>query len=148
MNIGKWHIGKEIGSGGQSKVYEAYQGEGKELVAIKIIEAKKDYIKKLSRFKQEMEIHYSLSSNDVKNVIPILDHGLIAQAEDKVLGFIVMQKAKVNLNDIVRLFINRIDLSLEIFSGIVNGIKEIHNAGIIHRDIKPHKVLFLDQDDT
>ena len=146
MNIGKWHLGKEIGSGGQSKVYETYQGEGQKIVAIKIIQVKKEYKKKLSRFEQEMKIHETLSSSGVKNVIPILDSGLIEKAEDEVSGYIVMPKAEVTLKNISRLFVNRLELSLEVFSGIVNGIKEIHNAGVIHRDIKPDNVLFLEKD--
>lgn len=145
--IGEWSLVEEIGSGGQSKVYEAKKGEGKETVAIKVIQVKKEYQKKLSRFEQEMKIHETLSSSGVKNVIPILDSGLIEKAEDEVLGYIVMPKAEVTLHDISRRFVNRLELSLEVFFGIVNGIKEINNAGVIHRDIKPSNVLFLDQDD-
>jgi len=122
-------------------IFKASKGE-EELVALKRIQTKR--LKKASRFIQEIKSHVRLSSQGAKNIITVLDHKIEELPNGSVRGYIVMPLAKSSLQDIIKLFIGRVELSLEVFRGIVNGINEAHKNEIIHRDIKPSNILFLD----
>lgn len=139
--INDWVIGKQIGSGGQGKVYEVSKGEAIEIAALKLIVTK--WPKKAERFKQELDTHTKLSANNAPNIMPVLDFG-VEETNGETQGYIVMPKAKHSLENKNELFVGRFELSLEIFSGIVRGIEYAHKAGVIHRDIKPANILFLD----
>lgn len=140
--IGKWNIVSLIHRGGQASVYEAFENEGTPIFALKKIET--NAIKKRSRFIQEIEKHVQLSDKKASNIIPIIDHNLESLKNGNKIGFIVMPKAVTTLGNKISFTKNRIEICLEIILGILNGIKEAHEIGIIHRDIKPFNILFLD----
>lgn len=56
-----------------------------------------------------------------------------------------MPIAVTTLKDERELLAGRVELCLEIFVGIANGVHNAHAAGIVHRDIKPGNILFLDR---
>jgi len=141
--ISGWKIQSKIGFGGQSVVFAASRDEGAEEVALKVIKA--TYPKKLARFIQEVKIHEKLSENRIKNIVPLLDHNLDELEKGGVQGFIAMPMAQTTLEKQRDLLTGRVELCLEIFEGIVNGIYNAHEFGdVIHRDIKPANVLFMD----
>ena len=61
------------------------------------------------------------------------------------LGASVMPLAVADLETAIETLRGRVELSLEVFRGIVNGIMQAHEAGIIHWDLKPQNVLFMDR---
>lgn len=141
--IGKWIRGERIGRGGQSSVYEAHSGEGEPLRALKLINAVNP--KKRQRFTQEVRKHIELSEKKTPHIIPILDHNLQEFVAGNKQGYIVMPKAEGTLEDFLSIVKGRVEICLEIFLGILNGIKEAHAIGVIHRDIKPLNILFGDK---
>ncbi|HYM62502.1 MAG TPA: protein kinase [Thermoanaerobaculia bacterium] len=140
--VGDWVLGRRIGRGGQGDVFEATRGEGQPIVALKYIEARKP--KKRARFIQEVEKHHELSLRGARNIIPIIDHNLQELAGGAVEGYIVMPRAALNLEQAVGTTEGRIEICLEILLGVARGIGEAHRIGVIHRDIKPGNVLFMD----
>ena len=142
--VGQWALGERLGRGGQGSVYLAARGEGPEFAAAKVLNLSRP--KKRARFLQEVEAHASLSARKAPNIIPIIDHDVheLSEPEDGVEGYIVMPRAKWSLEDLTDLYRGRVELCLETFIGITNGIATAHREGVIHRDIKPANVLFLD----
>jgi serine/threonine protein kinase len=142
--VGPWALGERLGRGGQGSVYLATRGEGPEFAAAKVLNLSRP--KKRARFLREVEIHASLSAKKAPNIIPIIDHNLLelSEPENGVEGYIVMPRAKWSLEDLTDLYQGRVELCLETFVGVANGIAIAHREGVIHRDIKPANVLFLD----
>ncbi|HOC43282.1 MAG TPA: serine/threonine-protein kinase [Thermoanaerobaculales bacterium] len=141
--LGRWTIQQRIGRGGQGSVYAASAGEGQPLAAIKVINATRP--KKRARFLREISAHDVLSSQGAPNIMPLLDHNLNELEQGGVQGFIVMPRAHSSLEDVTGILVGRTELCLEVFEGIVNGVLQAHNAGVVHRDIKPGNVLFTDE---
>lgn len=143
QTYGKWAVTNRINRGGQAVIYEASSGEGNPICALKLIKA--TYPKKRARFVQEIKKHKELTERKTPNIIPLLDSNLEELEHGSQNGYIVMPMAKSNLQDQAHLLILRPEICLEIFQGIVSGIEEAHQIGVIHRDIKPPNVLFLEE---
>jgi len=141
--IGKWILRRLIDDGGQGQVFAATSSEGVEEVAIKVVKATRP--KKRARFLQEIATHAALSAQRAKNIIPVLAHNFEELKDGGVQGYIVMPLAKSTLDDQRDLLSGRIELCLEILSGIIRGVQAAHAASTVHRDLKPRNVLFLDQ---
>jgi len=140
--FGKWTIQRKIGRGGQGEVFSATAEEGQRESAIKVIKATK--AKKRARFLQEIAVHAALSAQNAPNIVPVIDHNLEQLEGGEVKGFIVMPLAELSLADASNRMIGRTELCLEVFEGVVNGVVQAHQVDVIHRDIKPGNVLFLD----
>lgn len=141
--IGPWMLGERIERGGQAEVYEATRDEGVVIRALKLISAGSSN-KKRQRFAQEVRKHVELSTKGSPNVVPIIDHNIDAFEAGERYGYIVMPKAETTLEKQGLLLRLRVELCLEIFRGIVAGIREAHANGIIHRDLKPSNILFME----
>src|ERR1700723_1792220 len=142
--VGPWKLGEPLGEGGQGSVYRATRDEGT-VAAVKVIRLSKP--KKRARFIQELRIHTNLTAKGASNIIPVLDHNLeeIAGSENAVRGYIAMPIAVCSLQDRYALYNLRTEFCLETFLGIVTGIRNAHEDGAIHRDVKPANILFLDE---
>jgi serine/threonine protein kinase len=140
--VGNYTLGERIGTGGQGVVYRSVRGEAGEPVAVKLLKLTRP--KKRARFIQEIKIHAALSGNRAANIMPLLDHNLTETENGEVQGYLVMPLAKSSLDDVKDILHGRLELSLEIFCGIVDGVRAAHAGGVIHRDLKPANVLFLD----
>lgn len=141
--VGKWTLGNTIDKGGQAEVFEATCADNKSIWAIKLIRTSNE--KKRSRFVREVRKHLELSQKHAPNIITIFDHNLDEFEGGAKEGFIVMPKAETTLDEQLPLLKGRIELCLEIIQGIASGIHEAHAIGVIHRDIKPPNVLFLNK---
>src|SRR2546423_1948245 len=130
-----------IGSGVQGTVWRSFKGEAGEAVAVKVIEL--THPKKHARFLQEIRTHIALTATRADNVIPLLDHSIIEAPGGGIEGYIVMPLAEVSLQNVIETVRERLELSLEVFCGLLNGLKAAHAAGIVHRDVKPSNVLFM-----
>jgi serine/threonine protein kinase len=140
--LGSWRLGELIGNGGQGDVYKAISGEGQPVVAIKVIKTSKP--KRRARFLFEVRAHAALSKAGASNVMPILDQNLEEVEDGAVHGYIVMPLAVTSLEQQLELITGRVELSLEIFVGILRGVESAHSREIVHRDLKPDNILFLD----
>lgn len=137
---GRYEIREAIGEGNFSVTYRATDKVLGRDVAVKIL--REQYVQHsgfTSRFENEARAAALISH---PNVIQVFDYG----REDDI-AFIVMQYVPgASLKDYIRDHAPlSVDESVEFTRQILDGLAAIHEAGIIHRDIKPQNVLMSNQ---
>jgi serine/threonine-protein kinase len=137
---GRYEIREAIGEGNFSVTYRATDKVLGRDVAVKVL--REQYVQHAgftSRFENEARAAALISH---PNVIQVFDYG----REDDI-AFIVMQYVPgLSLKEYIRDHAPlSIDESTEFTRQILDGLAAIHEAGIIHRDIKPQNVLMSNQ---
>ena len=139
---GGWILQEQIGKGGQSRVWRVTRGEGTPAAALKQLRLKD--AKKTARFVREVRTHLVLSSQRAPHIVPIIDHNIDAVEAGEEWGYLVLPLAACSLHDVSSTLFGRLELCLEIFEGIVEGVAQAHLAQVVHRDLKPGNILFPD----
>jgi len=137
---GRYHLARFLGAGGMGAVYEALTPEGHR-VAVKTLFGSASQ-KQLARFSREAKISASL---DCPHIVQTLDTGI-----DDALGlaFLVMPlMVGCDLSGLIKQYgVVHPTVAARIVRQACVGLQSAHDAGVIHRDIKPGN-LFLDQDE-
>lgn len=128
---------EQVGSGGNGRVFSATNGAG-ERVAIKFVE-RTIGSDKLKRFKNEISF---CEHHRHKNIVAILDRGY-AYLDEKDYVFYVMPLYSESLKKKIQAGIPHENI-LDIFIGLIEGLKYSHEQGSIHRDIKPENIMFAE----
>ena len=134
--FGRYEIVRLIGRGGMGSVYEARQMDLGRAVALKILSPElaedPDF---RSRFAREARM---LAALDSPHVIQVFDSG----EQDGAL-FIATQL--VNGRDLLHLLNDdgplAAPVALKIVSQVASALADAHEAGVLHRDVKPSNVL-------
>lgn len=135
--LGKYEIIERVGRGGMAVIYKARDPLLNRIVAIKQIGAHlADDSRWRDRFRQEAQViaRIAVTSRHVVNI-----HQLV---EDPRGLFIVMEFVEGHsLATLIRE--NRVDLQsgLDVLAGVCLGLRAVHAAGVIHRDIKPGNII-------
>ena len=136
-------VKEKIGSGGMSTVYKGIHETLGYPVAIKVLHpgmaGDKSFI---ARFEREAKAASSLRNNNIASVI---DFG----SEDDIYFIIMEFVSGMDLGQILSLIIDSktelksipIEIVLSILEEVAYGLKDAHEQGIIHRDIKPTNIL-------
>ncbi len=137
----RFEISRLLGHGGMGEVYAGYDRESRENVAIKMVRStlaeNPDYIKQL---RHEIQIARRIHH---PNVCRLFDLHRAMAADGKELVFLTMEFIEgPTLQD-------RIDGSgplapdeVRMLAGqLAAGLEAIHQAGIVHRDLKSHNIL-------
>lgn len=126
---------EQVGSGGNGSVFSA-KNTDEEMFAVKFLERNigKD---KLKRFRNEIAF---CEQHRHKNIVPILDRGY-AYLNEKRYVFYVMPLYAETLKSKIKAGVLP-DEAIDIFIGILSGLKYAHEHNAIHRDIKPENILF------
>ena len=141
--LGKYAINKKLGEGGMGAVYRARQEEIDRDVAIKVLLASAaENDQSLKRFHVEA---LAVSKLDHPHTIRIFDFG---RTDDDVL-FIVMELLKgKDLNGVMRdQRVLPVSLALKVARETAESLREAHDKGIFHRDLKPDNVFLVTVDD-
>src|SRR2546423_9742432 len=142
---GKYKLLAQLGKGGMSVVYRARRVHIGDDVAVKILTGK--YVKDdaaLERFRREARAAAMLRH---PNVITIHDFG--ETDDDHAPAFIVMEFIKGTplrelLNTENHFSVKR---GVRLMRGICAGVGAAHRQGVVHRDLKPEKILLVAPDD-
>ncbi len=132
--IGGYVIGRLLGRGGMGEVYAA-ERQGKD-VALKVIRADKVGGSTMRRFAREAE---ALTLVESPYVARVLDVG----TEDGRLPYMAMELVEgVSLAELLR---ERERLAIDEIRAIARdaarGLTDVHRAGVVHRDVKPHNLV-------
>lgn len=134
--IGRYLIGRRLGSGGAATVYQAYDQVQGRSVALKVLLPGADSVSR-SRFRQEAHMAGALRHPNIVATIQVGDapsDGIAYIAMDLVEG----ESLSSLLEGRVRL---RPEESCNLLEPIARALAYAHSAGVIHRDVKPSNIL-------
>ncbi len=138
---GQFRIVEKIGKGGMGAVYKAEQPDMNRYVAIKILHSR--YLSRsdlVSRFRREARAMSQLSHPNTARVF------LYGQLDDGACYFVMEHLVGQNLSQIVRAK-GSMDpkRAIRIMIQVCGALEEAHQAGIIHRDMKPENIFITTQ---
>src|ERR1039458_3211168 len=104
--------------------------------------------RRIERFRAEV-----LAGTRLKhpNIMRMIDHSDLEQADDKKPMYIVMPFAKCgSLTQRVKLYENSIDSTIQVAKALASGLSYAHTfePSVIHRDFKPDNILFTAEDNN
>ncbi|MBY0546322.1 MAG: protein kinase [Candidatus Obscuribacterales bacterium] len=134
---GKYRLVDQIGEGGMSVIWRAADTTMQREVVVKLM---RGYLSQddrtLKRFEQECRVLAKLNN---ANTVMVFDAGSI----DNKLPFLIMEYVRgVSLRDIItRGGPMPIKQILQISIQVCRGLQAAHDAGVVHRDLKPDNIL-------
>ncbi len=132
----RYKIISELGKGGMAKIYLANDSYDRKLVAIKILDIDKAMNKiHIKRFHNEVQLITKVNSPYVVKVIdykldPKINYIVMEYIKGVTLHQKIKQRINFNSNEVVKYTID-----------ILKGLKAIHDAKIVHRDIKSLNIM-------
>ena len=135
----RYRFDKKLGQGGMATVFQAYDLELEEDVAVKIFNRPIGDDQAIKRFKQELSLSRKLQH---PNIIRLYDIG-----SSMGFRFITMEVL------VGRDLYHHLDTPVSFATGVdwliqtCDGLQAAHDKGVIHRDIKPHNI-FVNDDGT
>ncbi|HZO13769.1 MAG TPA: serine/threonine-protein kinase, partial [Polyangiaceae bacterium] len=136
QTLGSYKLGGVLGRGGMGEVYEATHVDTGERAAVKMllpeVLARPDYVR---RFMREVRITASVRSPHVARVLEIGD-------ETAPLPYLAMER--LDGEDLAQILRREERLSheavVELVRQVARGLHAAGEAGVVHRDLKPHNV--------
>lgn len=134
-----YDIIRKIGSGGMAEILLARHKESGKEVAIKLLHPdKKNSIVAKKRFKSEIELTKKIKSEYVIKIYeavwtPEVQYIVMEYVDGHILKNYIAKRSRLT-----------VDESIEFMKQLALGFGEIHNNGIIHRDIKATNVMVSD----
>lgn len=126
---------RKIAEGGMSTVFLCDSGSGTQVLKIIDLNAKDET---MQRFSRESEILRSLRH---RNIVQIFDQGFTRE-----YAYITMEfMEKGTLQQVSRTGLDP-EKAVEYALHIADALEVVHQAGIVHRDIKPQNVMFRSDD--
>ena len=128
--IGRFKIGKQLGSGNQGTVYLCADTELQRRVAINLLN------KSLAEETYRAEAR-AMSQLQHPNIVSIYEAGMHNGTPYLVFEFV----EGLLLADAIRA--DKLDHAqkLAVFRGLLEGVSQAHRAGIVHRDLKPGNIM-------
>ncbi|HLK65585.1 MAG TPA: protein kinase [Bryobacteraceae bacterium] len=135
MQIGKYTVTAEIGSGGFGRVYSATDPSVGRTVAIKVMNAPDD-ASIVRRFRSEAKTVANLHH---RNIVTVYEFG-----EQSGVPYLVMEYLEgVTLQSLIGQGSVALLEKLEIMVEAAEGLKYAHEHGVTHRDVKPGNIMRL-----
>ena len=145
---GRYRIAAFLGRGAVGEVYEAFDQELGDAIAIKILrpEIARDE-RALQRFKREIQLARRVTHPNVCRVFDLVHHtgSTTSQTGDSSPGqaFLTMELLR---GETLEQLIKRtgrleVKLALEIATQVAAGLAAVHEQNLVHRDIKPTNIM-------
>ena len=137
-SVAGYRVLRCIGEGGMSKVYLAQRGDEDTPVVLKIVDAQlaRDETFVL-RFARECKL---LASVRHENVVRIHDFSVDANRPYLAMEYFAGGDLKSRIRGGLPA-----KTALKIMMQIAKAIDAVHGAGLVHRDLKPHNIMFRDR---
>ncbi len=133
--IGRFSVKQELGSGSQGTVYLCTDPELQRYVAIKLLTGKQGLLS--SDVKEFLNEARSISHIQHPNIVSIFDVGKQDNRPYLVFEFV---KGEL-LSDRLSKKQPELNVALDIATGILSGVAQVHKDGIVHRDLKPANII-------
>src|SRR5256884_6764073 len=134
--IGNYQILEEIGRGGMGVIYRARQRHSRRIVALKrVLSYHADSRETLARFRREAEAAASL---DHPNILPIYE---VSEGEDGLPFFSMKFAPGGSLLEVAPALRSEPRRSVALMAKGARPVEYAHGQGILHRDLKPGKIL-------
>lgn len=144
---GRFRIVRLIGKGGMGEVYEAWDQELEEAIALKTLrfEISGNEIF-TARFRREVQLARKVTHRNVCRIFDNFRHQVGNEAPVAVLSMELLRGETLSdhLKKKGRLTTQE---ALPLVQQIVAGLQAVHDAGIIHRDLKPSNLVLVPEDD-
>ncbi len=128
--IGRFRVGRELGSGNQGTVYLCHDTQLERRVAIKLLNRSLSE----SAFRDEAR---TMSKLQHPNIVSIYEAGRHGETPYLVFEFVEGDL----LSSLIQGKPLELPQALHIFHGLLEGMAEAHRAGIVHRDLKPANII-------
>jgi serine/threonine protein kinase len=122
-----------VGRGGFATVYRGWQADFGRDVAVKLLDGGDDVA---ARFERERRAMGSVSGH--RHVVPVYEAGTVNGSSYLVMPWL----AGGSLADRIGQGALQPDDVVEVGVAIADGLQAVHEAGLLHRDVKPANILF------
>jgi serine/threonine protein kinase/tetratricopeptide (TPR) repeat protein len=131
----RYTFGNEIGRGGMATVYSAHDLRHERPVAIKLLSEDASAARGTERFLQEIRVAARLNH---PHILPLFDSGQVEGRLYFVMPLVRGESLRQRLRRDGKL---PLDDTLRIAREIGDALTYAHEAGVIHRDVKPENIL-------
>jgi serine/threonine protein kinase len=143
--IGRYHVLEKLGQGGLGEVYRAFDPKLERVVAVKLIrirEANEREPARLSELRARLlREARGLAQVSHPSIVAVYDVGLF-HGEDPFLAMELLGSKSLRQYFSERVFDRR--CVLKIYLEVAAGLAAAHQAGIVHRDVKPESRVLAD----
>jgi serine/threonine-protein kinase len=140
LQLGQYTLLEKLGEGGMGMVYQARHSMLRRPTAIKLLPPERRDARDIQRFEREVQLTSRLSH---PNTIAVYDYG---RTPDGIFYYAMEFIDGITLEDLVTsegaLPVRR---AIRILIQVCGALAEAHEAGIIHRDVKPANLMIMER---
>jgi serine/threonine-protein kinase len=139
QTVGRWRLGAVLGRGGMGEVYDGRDESG-QLAAVKVLgAAAEDSPSLVARFNRELRVAARLESPHIVRVLEV-------SSASAMVPYLAMERLRgvdlaTRLRTQVRMPLHELLAMLE---QVARGLEVAHDAGVVHRDMKPQNLFLHD----